>query len=347
MSYGNLPERLGESTAGGENMTTFNILFTSAGRRVSLIRSFKEALNELGIEGSIVTADMQKNAPAAKAGDVHVLLPSVTEFSYISSLLEVCKKHEIQLLIPLIDTELQVLADQRNEFEKIGVTVLVSSSEVNRICFDKRNTASFFESIQFNTPKTLDPAQILSDPDACYPLMLKPASGSGSKGVTKINNSEELQFFLKYIPNPLLQEYVTGREYTIDVLMDFQGRARAAVPRLRMETRAGEVSKGMTVKNFVIMAAAKKAVEALPGAIGCITLQCFVTREERIVFIEINPRFGGGIPLSLAAGAKYCKTIIKWLLNQTEDWTDMDDWQDGLVMLRYDEAFYANKDEFL
>ncbi|MEX2460156.1 MAG: ATP-grasp domain-containing protein [Paenibacillaceae bacterium] len=183
--------------------------------------------------------------------------------------------------------------------------------------------------------------------NACYPVLLKPTNGSSSVGVTKINNAEELEFFLKYVPNPIVQEYIVGREYTVDVLMDFQGKARAAVPRLRMETRAGEVSKGMTVKDRDIMTTAKKVAESLPGAIGCITLQCFVTSADQIVFIEINLRFGGGVPLSFAAGANYPKTIIQWLLEKPLDWTNMDDWQDGLVMLRYDDAFFVNLDGLL
>ncbi|NOU72618.1 ATP-grasp domain-containing protein [Paenibacillus sp. LMG 31458] len=326
-------------------MTTFNILFTSVGRRVSLIRYFREALKELGLEGKIVTADMQSNAPAARVGDIHELLPRVTDDHYISKLLEICNNYDIKLLIPLIDTELQILADHRSQFEHIGTCVLVSSSEVNRICCDKRKTASFFENIQVNTPDTLNAEKMLSDPETDYPVLLKPANGSSSVGVTKINNAEELRFFLKYIPEPIVQEYIIGQEYSVDVLMDFQGKACAAVPRLRMEVRAGEISKGITVKNRAIMAAAKKVAEALPGAIGCITLQCFVTKEDQIVFIEINPRFGGGVPLSLAAGAKYPKTIIQWLIKMPLDWTNMDDWQDGLLMLRYDDAFFIEQDD--
>lgn len=323
-------------------MDGFHILFTSAGRRVSLIKSFKEALKELSPDGKIITADMQKSAPASFVGDVHELLPRITDESYISKLLECCHKHSIKLLIPLIDAELQVLADHRAEFEELGVCVLASSSEANRICYDKRKTAVFFQSIQVKTPEIFNPQQILSDPHAPYPFILKPANGSASIGVTKIHNPEELRFFLNYVSNPVLQEYIIGREYTVDVLMDFQGRARAAVPRLRMETRSGEVSKGMTVKDRNIMSASMKVTEALPGAVGCITLQCFVTNSDEIVFIEINPRFGGGIPLSLTAGAQYPKTIIQWLLNQPLDWTNMDDWQDGLVMLRYDDAFFVD-----
>ncbi|MBP1995572.1 ATP-grasp domain-containing protein [Paenibacillus eucommiae] len=323
-------------------MTAFNILFTSVGRRVSLVRYFKEVLKELSLDGKIVTADMKNNAPAACVGDIHELLPHATDPFYISRLLEICSQHDIKLLIPLIDTELQVLAEHRLEFEGVGTCVLVSSPEVTRICYDKRKTSAFFKSIQVNTPQTLNGEQILSNPHTCYPLMLKPANGSGSVGATKINNAEELAFFLKYIPNSIVQDYIVGQEYTIDVLMDFQGKAHAAVPRLRLETRAGEVCKGMTVKDSTLMTTAKKVAEALPGAIGCITLQCFVTSAGKIVFIEINPRFGGGVPLSFVAGANYPKAIIQWLLERPISWMDMDDWQDGLVMLRYDDAFFVD-----
>lgn len=324
-------------------MSKFNILFTSAGRRVSLIRYFKEALLEMGVDGVMVTADMRKNAPAAQVSDVHELLPRVTDLDYIPRLIDLCEKHDIKLVIPLIDTELQVLADHRNEFEKIGAFVLVSASEVIQIGNDKRKTALFLESIGMKTPKLIDPYQAVNENYTCYPLMLKPFNGSSSIGVTKVNSVEELKFFLSYIQNPMLQELVTGQEYTVDVLMDFQGKACAAVPRLRIETRSGEVSKGMTVKDKQIMNAAKKVAEALPGAVGCITLQCFVTDLKEIVFIEINPRFGGGVPLSLAAGAHFCKTIIQWLLNEPVEWEDMDGWCDGLVMLRYDEAFFVEQ----
>lgn len=328
-------------------MKEFNVLFTSAGRRVSLIRSFREALVEMGMDGKIITADMRNNAPAAFVSDVHELLPRVTDPVYIPKLMDVCQKHAVKLLIPLIDTELQVLADHRNEFAKIGVSVLVSSPEVIQIGNDKRKTSLFLDSIGMKAPKIIDPLEALAVGFSSYPLMLKPYNGSSSVGVTKIHNAEELKFFLNFIPNSILQEFVVGREFTVDVLMDFQGKAYAAVPRLRMETRSGEVSKGMTVKDKRLMDAARKVAEALPGAVGCITLQCFVTDLEEIVFIEINPRFGGGIPLSLAAGARYCATIIQWLLSLPVVWKDMDDWRDGLVMLRYDEAFFVDQGDLL
>jgi len=324
-------------------MPDFNILFTSAGRRVSLIRHFKQAIRDLELTGKIVTTDLQKNAPASFVADIKELVPRVTDPNYINIVKDICRKHGIRLIIPLIDTELFLLSCHRDELKEMGVTLLVSSPEVNRICVDKRETYKFFKEIGVQTPEILDPREILANPDVRYPFLIKPADGSCSIGVTKIRNAKELEFFKDYIPNAIVQEYIVGDEYTLDVLVDFDGRVRSVVPRLRIETRAGEVSKGMTVKNQLIIEAGKKVAEALPQALGCITLQCFLTKAGDLKFVEINPRFGGGFPLSIAAGADFPRWIIEMMLGKQRD-ISIDGWQDGVVMLRYDDAIFVTKE---
>jgi len=319
----------------------FNILFTSVGRRVSLIRHFKETLQSLGFSGGIFATDLQKNAPALFVADIGEMVPRVTDPNYICILKDICQRHSIDLVVPLIDTELHLLAPHRAEFAHMGVTLLVSSTDVSNICFDKRHTGEFFHSIGVKTPAILDPETILADPDARYPYLLKPATGSCSVGVTKINSPNELEFFRKYVPDPIVQELIQGQEYTLDILVDFAGKARSVVPRLRIETRAGEVSKGLTVKNPAIIEAGRHVAESLPGALGCITAQCFLTPDGEIVFIEINPRFGGGFPLSAAAGADFPRWIIEMMLNTYKD-RPIDDWQDNLAMLRYDEGIFVD-----
>ncbi len=324
-------------------MSKLNILFTSAGRRVALIQNFKESLARLGISGRIVTTDLKKNAPASFIADAPELVPRVTDSNYISIIKDICKKYQIKLLVPLIDTELNIISLHQQDFEALDVTVLVSSYETNKICFDKRNTYNFFKTVGIPTPKILAPEEILADSGAKYPFLLKPANGSSSIGVTRIRNAKELEFFKNYVPNAIVQEFVVGEEYTLDILVDFQGQVRCVVPRWRMETRAGEISKGVTVKNPALIAAGKKVVELLPGARGCITVQCFLTPSKEIKFIEINPRFGGGFPLSFQAGADFPRWIIEMTLGKEPD-ISIDDWQDGLAMLRYDDAIFVTKD---
>ena len=324
-------------------MNKFNILFTSAGRRVALIHDFRKALTSLNLTGNIVVADRKKDISACFVADFYELVPPVESDRYINCLQEICQKHQISLIIPLIDSELYILSLHKQSFADMGVRVLVSSPTTNEICFDKRNTYSFFKNFGIKTPEIFSLETILTQAKTTYPLMIKPANGSCSVGVTKINNRKELVFFHDYIPNAIIQECIRGQEFTNDVLVDFQGKVKCVVPRLRMETRAGEISKGITVKNQEIIAATKKVVEALPGAVGCITVQCFLLPNQEIKFIEINPRFGGGIPLSIQAGANFPRWIIEMSLNRHSQ-IALDQWQEGVVMLRYDESIFVTKE---
>ncbi len=321
-------------------------MFTSAGRRVALVRHFKKILSELGLFGKIVVADLQSNAPTRFIADESVLVPPVADPLYIQTILRLCEDHNIQMVIPLIDTELGVLGENEEQFRKMGVRLLVSSTQVNDICVDKRNTSRFLQSIGIETPKIYDANRILEDNEGSYPYFIKPACGSGSVGVNKVKNRSELEFYMKHVPEAIVQEYVSGKEYTIDVLADFEGKVRCVVPRLRIETRAGEVSKGMTVKDPEIIEQSIKIVSALPGALGCITLQCIRTVDDQLKFIEINPRFGGGFPLAIEAGADFPKWIIQ-LLRGSQANIEIDKWDDGVVMLRYDDAIFVRKKDIL
>ncbi len=258
-------------------------------------------------------------------------------------LLDICTKHSIKLLIPLIDTELLLLSENKPLFEKIGVTVLVCSVEANTICRDKNNTTAFFESIGIATPKIYQAEDIIRDGQADYPFLIKPFDGSCSIGVEKINSKSELEFYSSHMKNPILQEFIEGEEYTVDAFVDFDGKVRSVVPRLRLETRAGEVSKGVTVKNQLIIETTKKVAEQLPGALGCLTIQCFLTPANELNYIEINPRFGGGFPLSIAAGADFPRWIIEMMLGKKPE-ISIDGWQDCTVMLRYDDAVFTTRD---
>jgi carbamoyl-phosphate synthase large subunit len=300
-------------------------------------------LDKLGLQGTIVTSDLKNNAPAAFVGDLHVLTPPVADPNYIPALERICGNHAIKLLIPLTDTEIGTLTQHKERFRDLGTKLMVGTIETNDICLDKRSTYQFFKRIGVATPEVFDPDALLRCDGTSYPLMLKPVQGSSSVGVTKIRSAAELEFFSKYIRNPIVQEFIVGDEYTLDILVDFQGRARCVVPRLRIETRAGEVSKGLTVKHEGLIRAGIHVAESLPGAIGCVTVQAFLTANQEIKFIEINPRFGGGFPLAAQAGADFPKWMIEMCLGRESD-IALDGWRDGLAMLRFDEAVFVPKE---
>jgi carbamoyl-phosphate synthase large subunit len=322
----------------------FSVLLTSGGRRVALVREFQAALKNLGVAGRVLVADLRRNAAAFHAADAGVLVPRVSSPEYVPHLLELCAREGVRMVVPLIDTELHLLAPHREAFAARGITLVVSSPATTELSLDKRTTRDFFVAHGFDTPRVLDAAAILADPAARYPYFLKPADGSCSVGATRVDDAESLAFHARHTANAMVQEFVQGAEYTLDVLADFTGKVRCVVPRLRIETRAGEVSKGMTVKDPLLMDAGRRVVEALPGAVGCMTVQLFLTAERAVKFIEINPRFGGGFPLAAAAGAKYPEWLVAWALGR-DPAVSMDGWTDGLVMLRYDDAVFVQRDQ--
>jgi carbamoyl-phosphate synthase large subunit len=315
-----------------------NILFTSSGRRVSLIRKFKDALLEETVKGKIVTTDLKNTAPTSLVGDKHFLVSRVDQPNYIYELIEICREEEIDLLIPLIDSELMVLAKNKHLFEEVGVKVLISSEELIEISCDKVKSYEFFISKNIPTPKVYNNSEIESG-FYQFPLLIKPLDGSASKGVTVIRNEKELEFFKHYIPNAMIQEFISGDEYTVDVIVDFEGKIKTIVPRLRIETRAGEVSKGKTVRDFDVIKAVEDLVKVLPGPQGCITIQCFKQGDGQIKFIEINPRFGGGVPLTIQAGANIPSWIIKMCKGEEINIKE-ENWRENIMMLRYDEAIF-------
>ncbi|MFD1359130.1 ATP-grasp domain-containing protein [Fictibacillus halophilus] len=321
-----------------------NILFTSSGRRVSLINMFRDYFIDKSMTGKIITADNKNNAPTTFFSDRHYIVSRVTDSKYLNELINICKKENIKLLIPLIDTELTILSKNRKIFEELGVKVLVSSNQLNEIAYDKIETYKFFSENNIITPKVYSDEE-LNNNDFRFPLLIKPRNGSSSIGVTKVNNLNELLFFKNYIQNAMVQEFVKGEEYTIDVMVDIQGNIKTIVPRLRIETRAGEVSKGVTRKDSSIINAVEDVMKKLPGAVGCITLQCFKKEDGEITFIEINPRFGGGVPLAIKAGANFPKWTIDLIDETVFNKTDLS-WQEGLTMLRYDEAVFTEKLEY-
>ena len=312
-----------------------SILLTCIGRRVSLLRSFRRAAKQLKINASFFGTDTTDLSSALQLCDEGFLVKPTTHRGYIRQLLSIVKANRIKLLVPTVDLDLKLLARNKPKFAALGCRVLVSAPEVIDICQDKRKTYRFLIKNGFDTPATISVTSALSKKKLNWPCFLKPWNGSAGKQNTIVNNRRELSFYAQRIPNAICQEFIEGTEYSCDVYVDFGMRVRCVVPRKRIEIRAGEVSKGQVVKNPHIISKVTKLVETLGAGPGVITLQLFLTNDDRIKFIEINPRFGGGAPLSIKAGANFPKWILQELLGKKSN-IRSDNFKDDLIMLRYD-----------
>ncbi len=318
-----------------------NILITSAGRRVELVKCFQNAKKHLDIEGHIVAADASYTAPACFFADKKYQICRINDEKYITELIEICQKEKIQLIVPTIDTELIKLAQNKAHIEKeTEARVLISDEAVIHICRDKYKTVDFFLENGLHAPHYLTKEDIRAERYE-FPLFIKPLNGSSSVNAFKVHNQKELEFFTGYIDNYILQEFTEGKEYTIDAFCDFNGKPITIVPRQRLEVRSGEILKGITEKNERIISEVKKVLDVLKP-IGQITLQGIMDEEKQIFsFIEINPRFGGGAPMSIAAGADSCKNLYRLL--RGEKLAYCADFEEELLGIRYDQAIFIDQ----
>ena len=321
---------------------SLGVLFTCIGRRVSLLNSFRTSARQLKRSVRFFGTDINELSPALQLCDKKLLVKPISHPAYIPELLEIVRENRIGLLIPTIDTDLALLAENKARFAKLGCRVVISEPGVIHICQDKRKTYNFLTKNGFDTPVTISVAAALSKKRLNWPCFLKPWDGYASRGNAVVNNRKELLFFAKRIPNTIVQEFIKGTEYTCDVYVDFNMKVRCVVPRKRIAIRAGEVSKGQVVKNPRIMSEAARLVETLGAGPGVITLQLFLTEDGKVKFIEINPRFGGGVPLSIKAGANFPKWILQELLGKKPR-IRFDGFKDRLVMLRYDSEVWLEK----
>ncbi|MBS7362677.1 MAG: ATP-grasp domain-containing protein [Paludibacteraceae bacterium] len=312
-----------------------NILFTCAGRRCYLLKYFKKVI---GNSGNIIAADMQLSAPALTAADIKVQVPGVYADNYLDTVLDICKKYDVKVLISLNDLELPILSARKKDFEAIGVNVVVSDPEVIDICFDKYKTAQFIESLGLKTPKTYidynEAVDAIRTGVLKFPLILKPRWGSGSIGLEFVDDLEELEMVYKLDKKKvqksilatastdekflLIQEVIKGAEYGLDIVNDFNKKHRGVSVKQKLSMRAGETDKAITVDNARLREIGSVIGKSLKhiGNLDCDVLE----RDGEYYVLELNPRFGGGYPFSHEAGVNIPKAIVAW--SQGEDVPD-------------------------
>ena len=308
-----------------------NILFTCAGRRAYLLRYFRKELDDVCPGSKIYATDMQLNAPALAFADERIQVPSVYADDYLSVMLDICKQNRINLLISLNDLELPLLAENKKMFEQAETKLLVSSTDVIDICFDKYKTAQFITSIGLRSPSTYVDYFLALDAIntgvISFPLVLKPRWGSGSIGIEFVEDLEDLEIVYRLLHKKikrsilsqvserdncvLIQEKIEGPEYGLDVMNDLRGNHVAVSVKRKLAMRAGETDKAVTVDNEVLRNIGH-TIGSYLSHIG--NLDCDILEKDGMYYVlELNPRFGGGFPFSYEAGVNMPKAVIEWM----------------------------------
>ncbi len=252
-------------------------------------------------------------------------------------MIAICEAERIGLLVPTIDDELPIFSEARDRFAQMGVRVAVSDPFVTTLCNDKFATCAYLldrgvAAAESYLPDTL-PA------DLRFPVFVKPRFGRGSVGAFRADDARQLDFFLTYVSGPVIQEYLDGPEYTIDLFCDFDGAPLSAVPRERTVIRAGVIDRGRTVRDQALIDLALQCAAVLKFEGAC-NIQCRVVGGRPVIF-EINPRFSGGIPLTIAAGADFPRMLVELALGRGVP-AAIGGFTDNLWMTAYETAFFLD-----
>jgi carbamoyl-phosphate synthase large subunit len=318
-------------------MKPLNVLLTAGSRRVPLVQAFRSALRSLGLPGSVIVTDVNPLSPAVHVADRAYRVPLATDPQYLAEILAICEAERIRLVVPTIDDELPMFGAAREDLRRMGVLAACSPEPTATLCNDKYATC--VQLLQAGVPaaKSYLPGNLPAQPR--FPLFIKPRVGRGAVGAFPVRNERELEFFLSYVQDPVVQEYLDGPEYTIDVLCDFKGNPLSIVPRERVVIRAGVIDRGRTVNEPGLIALAEEACRALPFG-GPINIQCRMRGDEPVIF-EINPRFSGGIPLTIQAGADFPRMLLRLALGGTVE-PSIGDFREELWMTSFESSFFLD-----
>src|SRR3989338_6337739 len=313
-----------------------NVLFTSVSHKVSLVNSFRNAYRDLKIPGLIVGVDCDPFSAAFHFVDKKYVIPRLDDRNFLPKLMSICRRENIDLLIPTRDEDLSFFSNHRHEFEANNIRVMVADPRTIAICSDKWR---FFKYLQNNRISTIETWQRL-DPKIKFPCIVKPRMGKGALGVLKIEDMTQLRGV--DLDKNIIQEKIEGVEYTIDYLADFDGRPVCAVPRIRLRIYQGESKAGVTKYDKKMIDLCKKLGKGLK-LIGHNTIQCFKLPDGKIKFLEVNPRFGGGAALGMAAGCKSPEFILSLMANRV--FPIVEKFTEDLAMIRYSQDIFLPYDQ--
>lgn len=319
-----------------------NILILSSGTRNKIIEYFKRELSGLG---KVICTDCNPLAPTLYIADKYYIVPRIDDPNYLGEILKICENEDVKGLFSLIDPELSLIAKNKDLFKQRGVIPFVSDYDIVETCFDKYRMYERCKKSDIPTVKSyIDINEFKNDYDnkkIAFPVFIKPYNGSCSMNIQKINNLEDLEFNMDKYRNLMIQEYMDGTEYGVDVYIDVISKEIISIfIKKKILMRAGETDKSVSIKNDKLFELVKRFVKEL-GFIGQIDIDIFEKNGEFYIS-EVNPRFGGGYPHAYECGCNFPKYMIKNMQRKINE-NQIGSYQEKIYMMKYLDVLIKDK----
>ena len=313
-----------------------NILILSAGTRNKVVQYFKKAL---GDKGNIIATDMSELAPAVYDADKFYQVPRMTDPGYIDVIFDICKKEKIDGVLTLIDPELSLLAENRDKFAELGVTVIGSDYALCERALDKMAMFEWLSGHGYNCARSyVDKEKFYADVEAglvTYPVFVKPVCGSASIAISKVYDKETVELLFAHDDNLMIQEFLNGQEIGADVYIDMvSGEVVSIFTKKKIVMRAGETDKAISFKDDELFALIEKFAKE-SGWSGQIDIDIFDI-DGKYYISEVNPRFGGGYPHAYECGCDHMTLIINNLDKKANE-KNIGAYDEGVYMMKYNE----------
>jgi len=324
-----------------------NILFCSVGRRAKLLMNFRKSMKDCG---KIIATDLSPVAPALFFADETYLVPRIDAPEYFNRLFEICEKSEVKAITTVIDPEIALLAKHREAFIAKGILPLCPAYWTAQLCFNKYEMYKYMRSKGVRSVLTYDSLDTfregLEKGEVSFPVFMKPISGSGSVGIGKAENWEEVETKFrdgkhKYI----IQELMTGGDCDADVYVDCISHKPVAVfGKKKIESRIGGAIKTISYKDKKLFDFIEQVCSVLELNGPC-DMDLFI-KDGEYYLSEINPRFGGAYLHAYGAGVDFIRLIIN-NMRGIENPSIIGEYDDDVMMMMYDEVVIARKQDLL
>ena len=295
---------------------------------VAVIRALR-AMGEV-----VVGADVDPFAVGSQLAHRSAVLPPGDDPQLVPALCELATRTDADVVCCTVTEEMAALNAALGELQAAGLTTWLPTTAALEQCTDKWEFARLLQAAGVLAP----PTGLGSGHEIPGPWIVKPRFGRGSRDVYEVDDPDELPWVLARVTEPIVQSRIEGHEFTVDALVDPDGGLAASVPRWRLETKAGISTRGRTFCDGGIDRLVGEVLSAV-GVTGPACVQGFVDASGEATVIEVNPRFSGGLPLSLAAGADLVGQFLNMARRQTIDRSRLRHRPDVLMLRHHDEVF--------
>lgn len=307
---------------------------------IGAVRSLRERTDH-----EVIGVDMDPHAAGLHLADAGRPVPAAADDRWVDELCSVVAEFDVDVIVPTVDEE---LAELPALFEALpdDVPVVAPRLDVIDASLDKYRTHERLAAAGHSVPRTwvaTDRAEVES---SAFPLLVKPRRGRGSQGIERVEGPEDLAAHLESSASDpeslLLQEFVSGTEYTTSVVATRDNRLLSVVPKEAI-SKAGSTVTGVTRTAPAVRAECRAIHDTLHPR-GPINVQQIVDDDGVPHTIEINPRFSSTSCLTAAAGVDEFDLLVRDAVGESV--AAPESFETDLYIRRYQDHVFVPGEEF-